>query len=120
MTPQTFDAALEEEQAPSTRREPFDRAKPLRSWSSGPTAAPTSSDEYKVTIYYREPGYAERNGVVAQTYRGSFIVQATDEQGAIRRAVAEFDEIARLSSVSWVRVIESIVCERWVQPSPAS
>ena len=120
MTLQASDAVSEEDQAPSTRRERIERAKLLRGRAIGPTAAPANPDEYKVTIYYREPGYAQRNGAAEQTYRGSFIVQATDEQAAVRRAVSEFDQMARLSSVSWIRVIEKVVCERWVQPSPAS
>lgn len=111
--------ALPDEEPPSTRREPFDRAKPLRPRAIGP-AADAEAEEYVVTIAYREPGYAQRNGVAERIYHGSFTVRARDEQGAVRRAVAEFHEIARLSSVGWVRVIDRVVCERQGPRAPAS
>ncbi|MBW2528250.1 MAG: hypothetical protein JRI23_29000 [Deltaproteobacteria bacterium] len=60
---------------------------------------------YSVTIYYREPTFEKRLGREGEPYRFTFEIRARTEQGAVRAARRQFWEMARLSSVGWVREI---------------
>jgi hypothetical protein len=82
--------------APSTRR----------------VSTPTGDEaRYVVKITYREPGYAERSGT-RKSYTGSFVVHAVSERDAVAQAKIEFESIAALSGVSWVRLVDRIECRR--------
>ena len=67
---------------------------------------------YQVTIYYREPTFEERIGRTGAPYRFTFDVSALTERGAVRKARDRFDQMARLSSVGWVREIVRIEARR--------
>jgi hypothetical protein len=62
---------------------------------------------FKVLIPYREPTYAMRSGGPRrEPYLTILEVEAASEEEAIERAIVEFRERARQSSVSWVRKIQ--------------
>lgn len=63
---------------------------------------------YRVRILYRERTYEKRAGAKPEPYRWTYKLQAPSEQQAVDLAVAEFQHIARLSSVGWVREIVAI------------
>ena len=67
---------------------------------------------FRVTVFYREPLYAKYAGVEERQYRGSFVVSASGEDEAVKRALAEFREVQAQSSVSWSRVIDRWECLR--------
>ncbi len=95
-----------EEDAPSTRR-----YRPGELRESGAASLPLEAGGfYVVTIFYREPGYATHENAEAKTYSGSFTVRARDRGEAIRKARTAFYEVAKASSVGWVREITEIVC----------
>lgn len=63
---------------------------------------------YAVTIYYREPSFEQRLGRQGEPFRFTFVVLARSKAGAILQARQQFEEMARLSSVAWVRDIVRI------------
>ena len=63
---------------------------------------------YEVTIRYREPSYERKVGPKAEPYRWTFEIVSDDDATARDRAVGQFREMERLSSVGWVRVIERV------------
>jgi hypothetical protein len=63
---------------------------------------------YEVTIRYREPTYEKAVGPKAEPYRWTYEMVADDEVDARKRALGEFREMERLSSVGWRREIEAI------------
>ena len=63
---------------------------------------------YKIRIHYREPSYERRHGSKKRPYHWTYSITATNPEEAKRRAVAEFEEIERLSSVGWGRKIVMI------------
>jgi hypothetical protein len=72
----------------------------------------TSSSRFRVTIYYTEPRYAASRGMPQREYSGSFEVDATNLRDAVSSAMAEFDRIAKLSSVGWTRRVTRVTCSR--------
>jgi hypothetical protein len=62
-----------------------------------------------VRIEYREPTYRSPAGPRPVPYSWIFVVHARSEQAAISGAIAWFKDMARLSSVGWVREIVSAV-----------
>jgi hypothetical protein len=73
--------------------------------------SPDSSDAYRVTIYYREPTYELFSGKKADPYSWTFEVEAASAQTAELEALRQFDEMARSSSVGWVRRIVRVETE---------
>lgn len=63
---------------------------------------------YEVTIRYREPSYERAAGPRAEPFRWTYEIVSDDDDSARRRAVSQFREMERLSSVGWVREIDSI------------
>ena len=63
---------------------------------------------YEVTIRYREPSYARAAGPRAEPYRWTYEIDSDDDADARKRALGQFREMERLSSVGWVREIDSI------------
>ncbi len=63
---------------------------------------------FAVTVYYREPTYELVAGCKAEPYRWTYRVFAPDEANARELALREFEEMARLSSVAWVRRVVRI------------
>jgi hypothetical protein len=67
---------------------------------------------YKVVVSYREPDYEQRTGPRATPYRWTYAVRADSEEEARRRALSEFREVSRMSSVGWWREVVAVeVCE---------
>lgn len=71
--------------------------------STCPSAAPCR--RFAVTVLYREPTYARQCGRSPHTYRFTFDVAASTPAAARSVALEEFERMARLSGVSWVREI---------------
>jgi hypothetical protein len=67
---------------------------------------------FLVAIEYREPTYAASTEGAPKIYRGSFDVDAEDEDEARERALDEFRRIQRLSSVGWAREVVSVTVVR--------
>jgi len=65
--------------------------------------------EYRVRIEYREPTYRSPAGPRPAPYSWIFVVHARSDQAAISSAIAWFRDMARQSSVGWVREIVSAV-----------
>ena len=63
---------------------------------------------FKVVVSYREPGYEERTGPREAPYRWTYAVVAESEEQARRRALSEFREMSRPSSVGWWREVVAI------------
>ena len=66
---------------------------------------------FRVTIRYREPGFEARLGRVGDAYRWTYRIEAIDREAATRDALQQFEETARQSQVSWRRDIVSIHAE---------
>ncbi len=62
---------------------------------------------FKVKINYREPTYAASRNASPKAYSWTYEVSAANPLAARRRAVEDFRDTARLSSVGWVREIVS-------------
>lgn len=77
-----------------------------------PPDGPGPATRYRVTIYYREPGYARSRGIDDREYRGTFTVSARDDAEAERLAIARFKEISAKATVSWERRITRVSCVR--------
>lgn len=71
---------------------------------------------YKVTVSYREPSYEERAGPRANPYQWTYTVLAGSEEQARRRALEEFEEVTRLSSVGWSRQVVAV--DVWLTEPP--
>jgi hypothetical protein len=63
---------------------------------------------YKVTVSYREPTYEERTGPRAVPFRWTYTLLADSADHARRRALSEFDEVTRQSSVGWSRQVVAV------------
>ena len=63
---------------------------------------------YRVVVSYREPAYEERTGRREAPYRWTYLVVAASEEEARRRALSEFREVSRLSSVGWWREVVAV------------
>ncbi len=72
--------------------------------------------QYEVTIFYREPTYAESRGIPPVDYRGVFVVRAADEQRAKAMAMACFEAAVATESVGWVREVRRIECRPSLPP----
>jgi hypothetical protein len=68
-------------------------------------------DLYKVTVYYREPTYELATGPRAEPYSWTFEIEALSAEAARNEAMRQFDELARISSVGWVRRVERVVTD---------
>jgi len=66
---------------------------------------------YRVRVWYREPTYEARTGPRAEPFRWTFTVRANGEEEARRRALREFEEVSRQSSVGWSREVVSVEVE---------
>jgi hypothetical protein len=66
---------------------------------------------FRVTIHYREPGYASTRDIPERDYRGSFNVTAGNESEAERLAIERFKHIWSKSGVGWERRITRVSCE---------
>ena len=60
--------------------------------------------EFRISIRYREPTYADG----AKLFLHTVVVQADNAERAQAMAVAEFQELARASSVSYTRSITDV------------
>jgi len=60
---------------------------------------------YRVKILFREPTYELYNGPRAEPYFWTHDVRTTTEEVAVERATAVFLEMAKESSVMWIRKI---------------
>ena len=67
--------------------------------------------QFRVTIHYHEPAFEMRIGRSGAPYHFTFEVTAPNEGRAMRQARHQFQEMARLSSVGWVREIVRIEAE---------
>jgi hypothetical protein len=67
---------------------------------------------YRVTVYYREPTYELAHGKKEEPYSWTYLIAAASADLARAEAVRQFKEIARLSSVAWIRRVERIETER--------
>jgi len=72
---------------------------------------------YRVRVWYREPTYEARTGPRAAPFRWTYTVRAEGEEEARRRALREFEEMSRLSSVGWSREVVAVEVEP-AQPAP--
>lgn len=63
---------------------------------------------YKVVVSYREPSYEEQTGPRATPYRWTYAIRAESEEEARQRALSEFREVSRLSSVGWWREVVAV------------
>lgn len=70
-----------------------------------------------MTIYYHEPAFEMRIGRRGAPYCFTFDITARSEANAIRQARRRFAEMARLSSVGWVREIVRVEAERVARPA---
>ena len=70
---------------------------------------------YVVTIYFREPTFEARIGRKERPYRVSYDVTAASVERAEQSAIAQFEQTALDSWVSWVRQIVRV--EVSVEPS---
>jgi hypothetical protein len=64
--------------------------------------------EYVIRIAYREPTYEAGHGARPRPYGALYRLRATSTLDAHERAVREFREMERNSSVGWVRQIVSV------------
>ena len=60
---------------------------------------------FRVTVYYREPSYELAAGYKSAPYAWTYEIDAADAAAAETEALRRFDEMARSSSVGWVRRI---------------
>lgn len=66
---------------------------------------PVQRRAYHVRILYREPTYELEAGAKKDPYSWTYRIEADTEEAAIARALSDFREMERHSSVGWVRVI---------------
>jgi predicted HicB family RNase H-like nuclease len=67
---------------------------------------------YRVRLFYREPTYESSTEETKEVpYSGSFDVRAPDFGSALQRALSQFAEAQRLSSVGWVREVVRVEIE---------
>lgn len=98
--------------APSTRRVLPDTLERERAERTSQTAPAPRGALYEIVISYKEPTFAEHAGQEARIFRGTFRIEAADEDDARVRAVAEFRRIQASSSVGWQREIVDVTCRR--------
>ncbi|MDI1428752.1 MULTISPECIES: hypothetical protein [Polyangium] len=98
--------------APSTRRVLPDTLERERAERTSQSAPAPRGALYEIVISYKEPTFAEHAGQEARTFRGTFRIEAADEDDARVRAVAEFRRIQASSSVGWQREIVDVACRR--------
>jgi hypothetical protein len=101
--------------APSTRRllpDTLERERAERTSQSGLASSSPRGTFYEIVISYKEPTFAEHAGQESRTFRGTFRIEAADEEDARTRAVAEFRRIQASSSVGWQREIVDVACRR--------
>jgi hypothetical protein len=72
---------------------------------AGARETPSGLSPFQVTIWYREPTYELVNGPKDDPYFWTQIVFAVDPEHACRLALREFEQMARLSNVGWIRKI---------------
>lgn len=65
-------------------------------------------EDYKITIYYREPLYELYHGRKAQPFVWTLRVMASDPQAAKDQAIEDFKAMERLSGVNWSREIVAV------------
>lgn len=70
-----------------------------------------ANDSFRITIYYREPTYELVAGRKKHPYSWTWEVVAQDESAARAQAMRQFEDLARRSSVGWVRRIEGVLTE---------
>jgi hypothetical protein len=70
-----------------------------------------SNDCFRITIYYREPTYELATGRCGRSYCWTSEVAAADAVTARDEALRQFEELARCSSVGWVRRVERVLTE---------
>ena len=63
------------------------------------------TEPYIVDVRYREPGYEARTGGAREPYRFRYRVDAGCGEAAAELALKEFNYIASISGVGWVREI---------------
>jgi hypothetical protein len=63
---------------------------------------------YKVTVRYREPTYEARHAPRRDPFRWTYTLSAACEEQARLRALHEFREVTRLSSVGWSREVVAV------------
>jgi hypothetical protein len=68
-------------------------------------------ESFRVTVHYREPTYEMVNGPKRDPYRWVTTLVADDRSMAERLALEEFEAMARLSSVGWVRRVVQVATE---------
>ncbi len=64
---------------------------------------------YHVRIEFREPTYELWAGPKQEPYLFGYDVEAASESEAERSALQEFQEMARLSNVGWVRQVLRLI-----------
>ncbi len=94
--------------APSTRRLLPDALERERAERAGVASAHGAL--YEIVVSYKEPNFAEHAGQESRIFRGTFRIQAADEDDARARAVDEFRRIQASSSVGWQREIVDVTC----------
>jgi|GEM_PF-6389718 hypothetical protein len=67
--------------------------------------------QFRVQIHYQTPMHDKYQHKAARTYSGTYIVEATDSEGAVHDALRHFQSAAALSSVSWQRKIVRVQCD---------
>ena len=65
-------------------------------------------EDYKITIYYREPVYELYHGRKAQPFTWTLRVKADDPGAAKDQAIEDFKAMERLSGVNWTREIVAV------------
>lgn len=86
----------------------------MKPTSEGAITLPTGSDHltgFRVRIIYREPTYEAATGKTCGAYSGTFLVSAPSHVAAANRAMNQFRELERLSSVGWVREVVEVQVE---------
>jgi hypothetical protein len=69
---------------------------------------------YHVRIEFREPTYELRAGTKPEPYLFGYDLEAPSESEAQQSALMEFREMAKLSSVAWIRQVLQVI----VTPAP--
>ncbi len=73
---------------------------------------PVGKSAFLVRIEYREPTYELAVGRKPKAYSWTYRVHGRSREDAERLALAEFQQMARLSDVGWVREIVGISTNR--------
>ncbi len=73
------------------------------------TSLLTLTSEFRIRIHYREPTYESHQGEGQRPYRWTYRIEAENVEQAKAIAIAEFHDLARLSSVGWTREITDVL-----------